>query len=82
MALRDRVVELVRQTVCRGRPFSLGDADSLLENGVVDSLGMITLVDALASRFQITIEDEDLMPENLDSIDAITSFLRRKGVNG
>jgi acyl carrier protein len=80
MSLRNRVVIMVQDTLCRGKEFKLQDSDSLLENGIIDSLGMLELVKVLDSRFQVSVEDEELSPENLDSIESMTAYLRRKGV--
>ena len=54
--------------------------ESFLENGVIDSLGMIELVSLLSHDFKIDISDDELTPENLDSIASICAFLQRKGV--
>jgi acyl carrier protein len=80
MSLHNRVVNLVQDTLCRGKEFKLQDSDSLLENGVIDSLGMLELVKVLDKRFHISVEDDELSPENLDSIESLTAYLRRKGV--
>ena len=57
---------------------SLSDEDSLLENGIIDSTGVLELVAFVEEKFQITVEDEELVPENLDSIINIASFIQRK----
>lgn len=56
----------------------LGNGDSLLENGVIDSTGVLELVLFLEEQFQIKVEDEELVPENLDSIDRLSSYIQRK----
>ena len=56
----------------------LSDDGSLLEQGVIDSTGMLELVSFLEKRFGIKVEDEDLVPENLDSIASLVEFLERK----
>ena len=53
------------------------DSTSLLQAGVLDSLGVMQLVAFLQERFAITITDDDLVPENLESVDAITAFVTR-----
>lgn len=80
MSLRDRVVVALQETVLSGKTLNIGDDDSLLESGLLDSLGMMELVEVLGRRFSVTVSDDELMPENLDSIAAITGFLQRKGV--
>jgi acyl carrier protein len=56
----------------------LSDGDSLLENGVMDSTGILELVAFLESEFAIQMSDADIVPENLDSIASIAAYLERK----
>jgi acyl carrier protein len=56
----------------------LGDADSFLEHGIIDSTGVLELVSFLETRFGMKIADAELVPENLDSIDGVAGFVRRK----
>ena len=58
----------------------LGDATSLLETGILHSLSMLRLAVFLRDRFQVTVEDADLIPENFDSVDAICAYLRARDV--
>jgi acyl carrier protein len=58
-----------------GRP--LGDDDSLQELGIVDSTGVLELVSFLQEKFSIEIDDE-LSPENLDSVSNLTHFVSAK----
>jgi acyl carrier protein len=54
-----------------------GDA-SLLEAGIIDSTGVLELVDFIEETYGVKVEDEELLPENLDSIQNIVAFLERK----
>ena len=56
----------------------LGNATSLLETGVLDSLGLLRLVVFVQERFGITVDDVDLVPEHFDSVDAICAYLRSR----
>jgi len=59
----------------------LGNTTSLLETGILDSLGLLRLVVFIQERFGIMVDDVDLVPENFDSVDAICDYLRsRDGV--
>ena len=51
---------------------------SLLENGIIDSTGVLELISFLEETYEITIEDDEMIPENLDSIDNINNFLNKK----
>ncbi len=61
-----------------GSEDGLEDKTSFLEEGIIDSTGILELVTFLEEEFSITIEDEELVPENLDSINNVTAFLERK----
>jgi acyl carrier protein len=56
----------------------LEDSSRLLEEGVLDSLGVLELVNHLQDELGIPIEDEELVPENFASIDAIAAFVEAK----
>ena len=56
----------------------LKDSDSLLENGIIDSTGVVELVSYLEETYEIEIEDDELIPDNLDSIYNVTQFIMRK----
>jgi acyl carrier protein len=56
----------------------LADADSLLENGVMDSTGILELVAFLESDFSIQMSDAEIIPDNLDSIASIAGYVERK----
>jgi acyl carrier protein len=52
--------------------------DSLLEAGVIDSLGIMKMLAFLSDEFQITVEDEEVIPENFETINAISSYIEKK----
>lgn len=54
---------------------------SLIETGVMDSTGVLELVEFLEITFNINIKDEELIPENLETIENIIKFLQNKGVS-
>lgn len=54
------------------------DADSLLAAGVVDSTGVLELVEFLEGDLGVRVADHETVPANLDSIDNITGFVTRK----
>ena len=57
-------------------PFA--DGDSLMDSGIVDSTGVLELIAYLEEQFGISVEDEELLPENLDSINNLAAFIGRK----
>jgi len=56
----------------------LQDTDSLLEKGIIDSTGVLELVAYLEETYEIQVEDEELVPENLDSVANVTSYILSK----
>ena len=58
--------------------FTFSDDDSFQERGIVDSTGVLELVCHLQERYAIVIEDEELVPDNLDSVSRVARFVERK----
>jgi acyl carrier protein len=56
------------------------DDESLLEAGIVDSTGILELVGFLEQQFELTIADDELVPENLDSVAQLVRFVGRKRI--
>ena len=54
------------------------DGESLLEAGVVDSVTMIDLITFLESKYEVAVDEDDMIPENFDTVDAIVSFVSGK----
>jgi acyl carrier protein len=57
---------------------NLSDDDSLLEEGVVDSTGILELVFFLETTYEIKIRENEMVPANLDSISKVANFIGRK----
>ena len=58
--------------------FAFSDTDSLQALGIVDSTGVLELVCHLQEQYGISVADEELVPDNLDSVDRIARFIDRK----
>ena len=56
----------------------LKEDTSFLESGIIDSTGILELVTFLEETYGISVEDEELIPENLDSIKNVGAYLERK----
>jgi acyl carrier protein len=59
-------------------PSTLPGSKSLIEAGILDSTGILELIGFLEEQFGIRIEDDELIPENLDSVENIVRFVTRK----
>jgi len=57
---------------------ALQNNTSFLEQGIIDSTGILELVEWLEDQFSISVEDDELVPENLDSVDLLSAFIARK----
>jgi acyl carrier protein len=56
----------------------IADADSLLDKGVIDSTGVLELVNFVGEKYGIRVADEELIADNFDSIDKLAAFVQRK----
>lgn len=56
----------------------LGDADQLIEQGIVDSSGIMSLISFLEDKFSIEISGDELVPENFESVATISLLVDRK----
>lgn len=54
------------------------NADSFMEKGIIDSTGVLELVAHLEQTYGITVEDEEMVPANLDSVDNLAAFVQKK----
>jgi len=74
--------EEIRQFIVGAFPMAqkrqLGCDDSLLESGIVDSLGVLEIVNYLVERHGIEIDEDDLMPENFTSVQSIANLIQGK----
>ena len=78
-AIETDVREFVTDNFLFGRTnVSLDGDDSLLEEGLIDSTGVLELVTFIEDRFDVTVEDEELVPDNLDSINRLITFIEGK----
>jgi acyl carrier protein len=57
---------------------NLKDDTSFLEEHIIDSTGILQIISFLEEEFTIKINDDEILPENLDSLNNITAFLNRK----
>jgi acyl carrier protein len=78
MTVNDDVRQVLSQIVDESVIASVGDADLIFEQGVIDSLHLIELIDAFETRFGIQIAPEELSPENFGSVAAMARFIANK----
>ena len=78
VAIKEQIRSYIVEIFLLGDEGELSAGDSLLESGVLDSTGVLELVGFLEQTFGIEVANEDLVPENLDSISNVASFVERK----
>jgi acyl carrier protein len=83
----ETIEQEVRQFLRDNFPLSadgvvLGADDSLIEVGIIDSTGVLELIGFIEERYEVVIADEEVLPENLDSIASITRFVGEKTAGG
>jgi acyl carrier protein len=60
------------------RKRNLKPTDKLLESGILDSLGVLDLVAFLEQEFHVVVSDEELLPENFQTIETLIAFVQSK----
>ena len=78
MELKKQVRDFVIANFYVADPESLEDRTSLLDQGIVDSTGVLEVVVFVETTFGVTVEDSEMLAENLDSIERIAAFVERK----
>jgi acyl carrier protein len=78
LVTRDRIREFLFEKFPVCQKNDLKDEDSLIETGIIDSMGMLELVVFVESDFGIQVEDLDLVPENFESVEALSKFVESK----
>jgi acyl carrier protein len=73
-----KIREFVVDNFLFGNANGLEGDTSFLDEGIVDSTGVLELVTFIESEFSIEVLDEELVPENLDSINSIVGYLESK----
>ena len=76
MDVRSSIRNFLKNAAPKGVGFS--DNDNLLTKGVIDSLRMLDLMSFLEAQYRLKVDEDDLMPENFESVDAITRFVEEK----
>ena len=76
--MKDKIRLFIVENFLFGKDEDLTDDSSFLEEGIIDSTGILELVSYLEEEFSISVDDEELIPENLDSIKNVVGYLEKK----
>ena len=82
MSVEARVREFLDGKLVHESDAAIAADESLLDSGILDSASILELVSFLESRFGIVIPDEELLPENFETIGAIVELVEAKGGSG
>ena len=83
----DKAMEEIRQKIRKyimdsflftARENALDNDNSFLESGIIDSTGILEIISYIEEEFGIKVEDEEIVPANLDSINLISGYITRK----
>ncbi len=79
----EKIREFIIQELMHGDDGAgVEDDESLLERGILDSLGLLNLLAFLEQEYQVVIEDQDIVPENFETINAIAALVARRRAAG
>lgn len=81
--INSKLLQTVRDFIAdnflfRAENEALGDDQSLLDSGIVDSTGVLEIIAFLEQTYEISIADSEIVPENLDSVGRIADYVERK----
>jgi len=77
-AIKEQVRQFITTNFYVPDAAALEDTTSFLDKGIIDSTGVLEVVSFLEQEFGITVEDIEMVPENLDSIGNIVAYVTRK----
>ncbi len=72
--MREQVIEILSRTLPQ---VDFENADALVDDGILDSLSIVTIISELSMEFDIIFDLNDLTPENLNSVDAIVATIKK-----
>ena len=79
MDVKDKIRKYVAENfLFSNNGFTLDDDESFLEAGVVDSLGVVELVSFVEENYKISVPDDDIVPDNFDSVDNLAAYIARR----
>lgn len=75
---KEAIREFVRSKLSKKKNHTtVDDKSNIIEAGIIDSLGIMQLVEFIENKFSLKVKDEDIIPDNFESIETISSFIDR-----
>ncbi len=78
MEIENRIREFILKNLYYSEDSFIGDADSFLETGVIDSMGVMELVGFVQKEFGLEVAQHEIVVDNFDSVRKLADFVRRK----
>jgi acyl carrier protein len=79
VAAKEKIRTFILENILAGsRGATLDDNDSFLEKGIIDSTGILELVAFIEDEFKIQVRDEELVPDNFDSVSKLAGYVTTK----
>lgn len=82
MNTNEQIRAFVTSNFYVANPADLADDASLLDRGIIDSTGVLEVIFFIEDTFGIKVEDSEMLPDNLDSIERITNYVTHKRADG
>jgi acyl carrier protein len=76
--IKNELHGFIRENYLFGEEYRFSDDDSFLERGIIDSTGILELIAFVEERYSLKIEDDELLPANLDSVNRLVRFIEGK----
>jgi len=76
--IQTRIRDFINETFPSTTAEEIPADQSLFDTGIIDSIGVLTLVTWIEQEFEIVVDDDDVVPENLDSIGQLTRYVHEK----
>ena len=76
--IRNKLRDFIAETFLFGDKSKLADGDSFMQKGIIDSTGVLELANFVESEYSFSIADDEMIPDNLDSIVNLSKFIARK----
>ena len=77
-SVRSEILEFILAHFPAAKRHTLTPDTTLLESGIVDSVGILEIVGFIEQKFQVTVGDDDLVPENFSSVGNIAAFIEAR----
>jgi acyl carrier protein len=75
--IKNDILDYLKNNSFMEREKTINDSDSLTQSGIIDSIGLLELIDYICEKYSIEIPEDMLTPDNFDSLQGITNLITR-----